>query len=188
MCHDEDFVDGMEAPCGCNGTLKYAHRECVQKWCSKKGSIRCEICHQNYTPGYTAPPNAAECFAIEIRQSWASHVGRNGAFDRDFEDEEDAEDTDEGRDFGPSILGISCLRIAALALMLVLFVRHIHTVMKDTNLLNDPETYLNFSGFLLPLYCMMQFLRMLYRRKVRRDRRAAAALAVVARNQRRQQE
>ncbi|KAH6761456.1 RING/FYVE/PHD zinc finger superfamily protein [Perilla frutescens var. hirtella] len=56
ICQDEDFDSNMEAPCSCSGSLKYAHRRCVQKWCNEKGDTMCEICHQQFKPGYTAPP------------------------------------------------------------------------------------------------------------------------------------
>ncbi|KAL6563586.1 hypothetical protein OROGR_002545 [Orobanche gracilis] len=56
ICHDEDEESNMEAPCVCRGSLKYAHRKCVQRWCDEKGDIVCEICQQLFKPGYTAPP------------------------------------------------------------------------------------------------------------------------------------
>ncbi|XVE74737.1 hypothetical protein DITRI_Ditri12bG0042000 [Diplodiscus trichospermus] len=56
ICQDEDEDSNMETPCSCCGSLKYAHRVCVQKWCNEKGNITCEICHQQFKPGYTAPP------------------------------------------------------------------------------------------------------------------------------------
>ncbi|CAN1796326.1 Probable E3 ubiquitin ligase SUD1 [Linum perenne] len=56
ICQDEDVDLNMEAPCSCCGSLKYAHRRCVQKWCNEKGNTTCEICHQQFKPGYTAPP------------------------------------------------------------------------------------------------------------------------------------
>ncbi|XP_042005384.1 uncharacterized protein LOC121754108 [Salvia splendens] len=56
ICQDEGFDSSMEAPCSCSGSLKYAHRRCVQKWCNEKGDTMCEICHQQFKPGYTAPP------------------------------------------------------------------------------------------------------------------------------------
>ncbi|OAY81377.1 hypothetical protein ACMD2_20332, partial [Ananas comosus] len=31
ICHDEDFDSNMEIPCSCCGSLKYAHRKCVQR-------------------------------------------------------------------------------------------------------------------------------------------------------------
>ncbi|KAK9115408.1 hypothetical protein Syun_022205 [Stephania yunnanensis] len=48
ICHDEDEDSNMETPCSCCGSLKYAHRRCVQKWCNEKGDTICEICHQAY--------------------------------------------------------------------------------------------------------------------------------------------
>ncbi|KAK6937302.1 Protein of unknown function DUF3675 [Dillenia turbinata] len=58
ICHEEEYESSksLEAPCGCSGTVKYAHRDCIQRWCNEKGNITCEICLQNYEPGYTAPP------------------------------------------------------------------------------------------------------------------------------------
>ncbi|KAK4423488.1 hypothetical protein Salat_1931600 [Sesamum alatum] len=56
ICQDEDFDSNMESPCSCSGSLKYAHRKCIQRWCNEKGDTTCEICHQQFKPGYTAPP------------------------------------------------------------------------------------------------------------------------------------
>ena len=44
------------SPCNCIGTLKYIHRECLQKWrktlpiniFNNKRDIRCEICQKYY--------------------------------------------------------------------------------------------------------------------------------------------
>ncbi|KAK3435354.1 hypothetical protein EUGRSUZ_C00071 [Eucalyptus grandis] len=46
ICQDEDSVSNLESPCACSGSLKYAHRKCIQHWCNEKGDITCEICHQ----------------------------------------------------------------------------------------------------------------------------------------------
>ncbi|KAL0786628.1 hypothetical protein Bca101_002874 [Brassica carinata] len=46
ICHDEDLDSNMESPCSCSGSLKYAHRKCVQRWCNEKGDTTCEICHR----------------------------------------------------------------------------------------------------------------------------------------------
>lgn len=46
ICQDEDWDSNMETPCSCCGSLKYAHRRCVQRWCNEKGDTVCEICHQ----------------------------------------------------------------------------------------------------------------------------------------------
>ncbi|CAI8613433.1 unnamed protein product [Vicia faba] len=54
ICHDEDEDLNMDTPCSCSGTLQYAHRICVQRWCNEKGDTTCEICQQQFK-GYTAP-------------------------------------------------------------------------------------------------------------------------------------
>ncbi|CAI9758424.1 unnamed protein product [Fraxinus pennsylvanica] len=56
ICKDEDEASTMEVPCSCRGSLKYAHRDCVQRWCNEKGDTICEICHQQFEPGYRARP------------------------------------------------------------------------------------------------------------------------------------
>ncbi|EPS74335.1 hypothetical protein M569_00421, partial [Genlisea aurea] len=68
ICQEEDSEKHMEAPCGCNGTLKFAHRKCVQRWCNKKGDKTCEICYQEFSPDYVCPPRRkhAEGLAIDI--------------------------------------------------------------------------------------------------------------------------
>ncbi|KAK1284332.1 hypothetical protein QJS10_CPB21g00641 [Acorus calamus] len=70
ICQEEDLVKNLEVPCACSGSLKFAHRKCVQRWCNEKGDITCEICHQPYKPGYIAPPPRVlpDEMAIDIRQ------------------------------------------------------------------------------------------------------------------------
>ncbi|KAG8086334.1 hypothetical protein GUJ93_ZPchr0010g8904 [Zizania palustris] len=55
ICQEEDDQTYMETPCSCKGSLKYAHRQCIQRWCDEKGDTICEICLQQFTPNYTAP-------------------------------------------------------------------------------------------------------------------------------------
>ncbi|KAJ0979868.1 hypothetical protein J5N97_015342 [Dioscorea zingiberensis] len=61
ICHEEEEEreTRMESPCACSGTLKFAHRGCIQRWCEEKGSTVCEICLQKFEPGYSAPPKKA---------------------------------------------------------------------------------------------------------------------------------
>ncbi|CAL0302390.1 unnamed protein product [Lupinus luteus] len=73
ICHEEDFENSssnMESPCACSGTIKFAHRDCIQRWCNEKGNTICEICLQQYEPGYIAPPKILEKTdeAISIRR------------------------------------------------------------------------------------------------------------------------
>ncbi|KNA19979.1 hypothetical protein SOVF_056410 [Spinacia oleracea] len=72
ICQDEDFDSNMETPCSCCGSLKYAHRRCVQRWCNEKGDTICEICHQQFKPGYSAPPPLFRYGRIPVnfRRNW----------------------------------------------------------------------------------------------------------------------
>lgn len=69
ICHEEEeegFMTTMESPCACSGSLRYAHRGCVQRWCDEKGSTFCEICLQNYEPGYTVPPKKRQIAHVAV--------------------------------------------------------------------------------------------------------------------------
>ncbi|KAF5820315.1 putative transcription factor C2H2 family [Helianthus annuus] len=48
ICHEAEFESSktMESPCSCSGTVKFAHRDCIQRWCDEKGNTTCEICLQ----------------------------------------------------------------------------------------------------------------------------------------------
>ncbi|XP_010926069.1 uncharacterized protein [Elaeis guineensis] len=72
ICQEEDVDSNMEIPCACCGSLKYAHRKCVQRWCDEKGDTICEICLQQFKPGYTAPPPLFHYGSIPMnfRGSW----------------------------------------------------------------------------------------------------------------------
>ncbi|KAI5684340.1 hypothetical protein M9H77_05568 [Catharanthus roseus] len=72
ICHDEDEDSNMEIPCSCSGSLKYAHRKCVQRWCNVKGDTICEICRQHFKPGYSAPSSLSRygSIAINLRGGW----------------------------------------------------------------------------------------------------------------------
>ncbi|KVH98532.1 Protein of unknown function DUF3675 [Cynara cardunculus var. scolymus] len=65
ICQEEDSIKNLEVPCACSGSLKFAHRKCVQRWCNEKGDIICEICHQAYSPGYTAPPQSEDTYKLD---------------------------------------------------------------------------------------------------------------------------
>ena len=51
---------------------QYAHRRCVQRWCNEKGDTTCEICHQEFKPGYTAPSPLLELghVPLHFRGNW----------------------------------------------------------------------------------------------------------------------
>ncbi|XP_075641370.1 uncharacterized protein LOC142613070 isoform X2 [Castanea sativa] len=67
ICHEEELQSckSLEAPCACSGTVKFAHRDCIQRWCNEKGNTTCEICLQKYEPGYTAPSKKSQSLVDE---------------------------------------------------------------------------------------------------------------------------
>ncbi|XP_020583601.1 uncharacterized protein LOC110026802 [Phalaenopsis equestris] len=72
ICQDEDEDCNLEAPCSCRGSLKFAHRKCIQQWCNEKGDTTCEICRQQFKPGYTAPSQLFHYGGVPMnfRGSW----------------------------------------------------------------------------------------------------------------------
>ncbi|KAK3002329.1 hypothetical protein RJ639_021584 [Escallonia herrerae] len=184
ICQEEDSVKNLETPCACNGSLKYAHRKCVQHWCDEKGDITCEICHQPYQPGYIAPPPRPrpEETTIDIGGGWQIsgspldlHDPRLLAFaeaERQFLEA-------EYDDFNASnATGAAFCRSAALILMALLLLRHAFTV-TDADGEEDAATFFSLfllcaAGFLLPCYIMAWAISILQRR---RQRQEAAALA-----------
>ncbi|KAF0925796.1 hypothetical protein E2562_018452 [Oryza meyeriana var. granulata] len=71
ICHEEEdeWCAAIESPCGCSGSLKYAHRGCVQRWCDEKGSTLCEICLQNFESDYTIPPKKVQVVETAVTVS-----------------------------------------------------------------------------------------------------------------------
>ncbi|XP_071717315.1 uncharacterized protein [Rutidosis leptorrhynchoides] len=125
ICQDEDFDSNMETPCSCCGSLKYAHRKCVQRWCNEKGDNICEICHQQFKPGYTAPPPVFRLGGIpaNFRGHW--QIARRDIINNpvDFSDDNfvDQEYDQYADSTAKSIL---CFRAVAVIFMILLILRH----------------------------------------------------------------
>ncbi|KAF3451043.1 hypothetical protein FNV43_RR07132 [Rhamnella rubrinervis] len=158
ICQEEDEVHAMEAPCGCNGTLKFAHRRCIQRWCNKKGDITCEICSQVFSPNYSLPPTRSnEVMAIDIRQ-WGTHfdlhrshllalaAAERHLLQSEYEDYTDANSS-----------SITCLCSIAIILLIVLLIRQALIVTRYTGMVLESSLFFNvpllqIAGFLLPCY------------------------------------
>ncbi|XP_076899030.1 uncharacterized protein LOC143552774 isoform X1 [Bidens hawaiensis] len=163
ICQDEDFDSNMETPCSCCGSLKYAHRRCVQRWCNEKGDTICEICHQQFKPGYTAPSPVFRLGGIplNLRGNWliARRDANNNSRiitvvspDRSFLDPE--YDTD------PSSRSFFCFRSVAAIFVVLLFLRHALPVIVNKA---DSESFLTFmlwflrtSAIVLPIFIIMK--------------------------------
>uniref|UniRef100_A0A0D3DIJ2 RING-CH-type domain-containing protein n=2 Tax=Brassica oleracea var. oleracea TaxID=109376 RepID=A0A0D3DIJ2_BRAOL len=86
ICHEEEAESYFEAPCSCSGTLKFAHRDCIQRWCDEKGNTICEICLQEYKPGYTTTSKPSRFIeaAVTIRWLFFQQIGYDHASAMDF--------------------------------------------------------------------------------------------------------
>ncbi|XP_021820663.1 uncharacterized protein LOC110762347 [Prunus avium] len=189
ICQEEDSVKNLEVPCACSGSLKFAHRKCVQRWCNEKGDITCEICHQPYQPGYTAPPPLpqSEDTTIDISEGWTisgtpldlrdPRLLAMAAAERHFLEAE----YDEYADTNAS--GAAFCRSAALILMALLLLRHALTLPNGDGDDDDASTFfslflLRAAGFLLPCYIMAWAISILQRRRQRQEAAALAATEV----------
>ncbi|KAL8250018.1 hypothetical protein R6Q59_033711 [Mikania micrantha] len=148
ICHDEDEDSNMETPCACCGSLKHAHRGCVQRWCNEKGNTVCEICLQPFKPGYTSPPPLFHCdgvpmnfrpvaggggwsatFELSTLTSWARgnwEISRRDLYNLQFSATGSA-DHDEP-DFDDYITlsskSLICCRVVAIIFLTLLVLRH----------------------------------------------------------------
>ncbi|EFJ17853.1 hypothetical protein SELMODRAFT_420589 [Selaginella moellendorffii] len=124
ICLEEDEAGNLEIPCSCCGSLKYAHRKCVQCWCNEKGDTICEICQQPFK-GCTEPVRPAAPVALPDDHSrnveWRSHHQLDPrimamAAERNFIQEID--------DYAAAnASGAACCRSTAVILMALLLLR-----------------------------------------------------------------
>ncbi|KAI3433183.1 RING-CH-type domain-containing protein [Psidium guajava] len=173
ICQDEDDDRNMETPCSCCGSLKYAHRRCVQRWCNEKGNTLCEICHQQFKPGYTAPPPLFQFGRVPMnfRGNWEVYRGDlNGprfiamvSPDRSFSDPAYNENSHSVS------RSLTCCRSVACLFMVLLILRHALPV-----LLSDAREYslpllmllsLRTVGIVLPIYIIIRVLTAVQRHR-----------------------
>lgn len=183
ICQEEDSVKNLEKPCACSGSLKYAHRACVQRWCNEKGDTTCEICHEEYKPGYTAPPRVQPDettididgdLIMDLRDPRILAVA--AAQRRLLEAEYDGYGTTDAS-------GAAFCRSAALILMALLLLRHALSISDNEGNDDDASTMfslflLRAAGFLLPCYIMAWIFSILHRRRQRQEEAALAAAEV----------
>ncbi|KAI3965581.1 hypothetical protein MKX01_010538 [Papaver californicum] len=174
ICQDEDHDSKMETPCSCCGSLKYAHRRCVQRWCNMKGDTICEICHQPFKPGYTAPPPLFHYGGIPMsfRGNW--EIPRRELYnprfiatvstDRSFLDDNDYDDYSS-----PTSRSLMCCRTVAIIFLVLLVLRHALPI-----IISGTEDYsftlfmlllLRISGILLPIYLTIKAVTAILRRR-----------------------
>ncbi|KAK9063702.1 hypothetical protein SSX86_017574 [Deinandra increscens subsp. villosa] len=174
ICQDEDFDSNMETPCSCCGSLKYAHRRCVQRWCNEKGDIICEICHKQFRPGYTAPPPVFRLGGIpaNFRGHWPiSRRDMNNdpqiitvaSSDHNLLDQEYDEYADS------AARSILCFRSVAVIFMILLILRHTLPIFANGVGSYSLPVFLllliRTSGIIVPIYIILRaFIALLHRR------------------------
>ncbi|XP_074590112.1 uncharacterized protein LOC141846026 [Curcuma longa] len=165
ICHEEEEEESaaMESPCACSGTLKFAHRECTQRWCDEKGSAVCEICLQEFEPGYTiAEKKALLDVGVTIRGSLEVPRLNYDPHNPEFVPDNDA-DSDYAECSPASRRRASYFRSVALIFMVIFLVRNLVTIMTVGADHYYAFTFLTVfllraSGILLPLYLVMRFI------------------------------
>ncbi|KAG2625927.1 hypothetical protein PVAP13_3KG289100 [Panicum virgatum] len=169
ICQEDDDEACMEAPCSCKGSLKYAHRKCIQRWCDEKGDTICEICLQQFTPNYTT---SSKLFQHGRNTIFFSAPGYIQA--RPYADQTSATSTSYEYDRQASTpTGVICCRIIAITLMVLLVLHDALSV-----LLGDQGAYtvamltllmLRTAGVVIPVYIIMVAVAELLQRRSRRQ-------------------
>ncbi|KAL8207944.1 hypothetical protein R6Q57_007356 [Mikania cordata] len=166
ICHEAEFesTKSLETPCSCSGTVKFAHRDCVQRWCDEKGNTSCEICLQKFEPGYSASPS---------QHNYETHVTIRDSIEvpRIVENQEAVVIVGEDeslveREYAECLSiadnTVSVWRTLALLFTMLLLVRHVIGVLiGETG--DYPFTLLTVivikaCGILLPMYIIMRMI------------------------------
>ncbi|MBA0847678.1 hypothetical protein Goshw_021250 [Gossypium schwendimanii] len=177
ICHDDDEDLNMEIPCSCRGSLKYAHRKCVQRWCNEKGDIVCEICHQQFKPGYTAPPPLFHYGSVPMnfRGNWEISSGDlpTPHFITVVTEDRDFLETEIDDYSAPRSRSLICCRVIAITFMVLLVLRHTLPVVisgaGDYSLTLFTLLMLRAIGIMLPIYIMVKAFTAIQRRQHHQD-------------------
>ncbi|XP_013638706.1 PREDICTED: uncharacterized protein LOC106343898 [Brassica oleracea var. oleracea] len=155
ICHEEEEAESyFEAPCSCSGTVKFAHRDCIQRWCDEKGNTICEICLQDYKPGYTTTSKPSRLVeATATSRTRRQYGGRRNRRLVDRTESEFPECNSEAN------RGDSCCRYLALILSVVLLIKNAFDVVYGTD--EYPFTIftlltLKAIGILLPMLVIIR--------------------------------
>ncbi|XVF43666.1 hypothetical protein PTKIN_Ptkin02bG0059100 [Pterospermum kingtungense] len=173
ICQDEDEDSNMETPCSCCGSLKYAHRRCVQRWCNEKGNITCEICHQQFKPGYTAPTPMFQIGRIpmNLRVNWdiSRRELNNSSFIAVVSRDHSFLDSNYDENSVSTTRSLICYRTVAIIFMFLLVLRHILPVMltgtNERSFTLFILLLLVFVGIILPIYVMVKAVTAVRRRR-----------------------
>ncbi|PIM97703.1 Ubiquitin--protein ligase [Handroanthus impetiginosus] len=165
ICHEEEFESckRLETPCACSGTVKFAHRDCVQRWCTEKGDTTCELCLQKFEPGYTSPPKKTQLINTTVTIRGSLEVPRN---DREQENPEEILETEYSECVSAADRSASCCRSVALIFTALLLIRHLFAVLTGgagAYPFSLPTVLIaKASGILLPMYILIRIIAALH--------------------------
>ncbi|XP_041018297.1 E3 ubiquitin-protein ligase MARCHF8 [Juglans microcarpa x Juglans regia] len=159
ICHEEESESckSLEAPCACSGTVKFAHRDCIQRWCNEKGNTTCEICLQQYEPGYTAPSKKSQLIdaAVTIRESMQIPRREQEVTNPGLGTMSEYSQCTSAAD-----RSASCCRSLALTFTVILLVRHFFDLLnggtEDYPFTLLTVLILKVSGIILPMLILMR--------------------------------
>ncbi|XP_051141837.1 uncharacterized protein LOC127258847 [Andrographis paniculata] len=159
ICHEEELESckKLEAPCACSGTAKFAHRDCVQRWCNEKGNTTCEICLQRFEPGYvSALPKKTGRIDATVTIRGSLEVLRN---DQEGNPREVVE-TEHSECASATDRSGACCRSVALMLTALLLIKQLFDVVVggagDYHFSLMTVVIAKTSGILLPMYIVVR--------------------------------
>ncbi|CAN8311006.1 unnamed protein product [Cochlearia groenlandica] len=162
ICYEEEAETEtesyFEAPCSCSGSLKFAHRDCIQRWCDEKGNTICEICLQEYKPEYTITSKPyrfnQEAITIgdDLEENRGTRINRRRLVNTRDESDFEEYNYDANR-------GASCCKYLAFIFSVVLLIKHAFDVVYGTD--EYPFTIftvitLKAIGILLPMIVIIR--------------------------------
>ncbi|GMI66632.1 hypothetical protein like AT1G02610 [Hibiscus trionum] len=166
ICHEEELENfkNMEVPCACSGSVKFAHRDCIQRWCNEKGNTTCEICLQKYEPGYTVTVPSKKSQLIEAAVTIRDSLQIPRTDDEDERLVALAEEMNVGNELSECTSaadrGAYCCRSLALTFTVVLLVKHLFAVLNgETD--HYPFAlltilFLRATGIIVPMYLLIR--------------------------------
>ncbi|KAG8370609.1 hypothetical protein BUALT_Bualt13G0001200 [Buddleja alternifolia] len=158
---EEEEFESLEAPCACSGSVKFAHRDCIQRWCNEKGNTTCEICLQKFEPGYTFPFEVTTQL-IDTAVTISKEVTKTTLLYRVDCLRSLGENPGEILQTDAADKNSFCCRLVALIFTALLLIRHLFAV-----LTGEAEGYpfsvltvliVKVSGILLPMYILLQII------------------------------
>ncbi|XP_038906751.1 uncharacterized protein LOC120092674 isoform X2 [Benincasa hispida] len=173
ICQDEDEDSNMETPCSCCGSLKYAHRRCIQKWCNEKGDTICEICRQQFKPGYTAPPLfEMGRIPMNFRGNW--EISRRNLDSPSYiamvSSNHNVADSDYDEFSASATTSVLCCHSVAIVFMVLLVLRHsLPLIFNENGDYSFPlllSICLRTFGIFLPIYVMFKVVSTVHRRRL----------------------